>query len=659
MSSDPYGHYIFDDEAPDDDACNDAATTAVDVLRRYWGYDSFRPMQAEIVRSVLDGHDTIGLLPTGGGKSITFQVPAMMMPGLTIVVTPLISLMKDQVDNLARHGIRAAYMHAGMTRAEADYAFERCLQGRVRLLYVAPERLASDRFKALVCRCKVSLIVVDEAHCISQWGYDFRPSYLTIASLRELLPDTPVLALTASATPEVVDDIARRLDMKDERRFSLSFTRDNISFLVRHTEDKYGKLLDVLRATQGSTIVYVRSRRRAAELASQLTQQGIDALFYHAGLDSREKAERQDSWHRGEVRVMVATTAFGMGIDKADVRLVVHHDVPGTLEEYYQEAGRAGRDGLPAIAVMLVSKSDKATLARRLSQAFPDKDFIRRTYDEICRYLTLPMGEGFGAVFDFRPDDMCARYGMPEDRVRSAIGILARSGYFEFVDELDIEAQVMILLKRHELYDLDLEPVEEEILNFILRSYPGLFTDAVQVNESMIARGCGVTQQTVYDTLSSWRRRHIIMFIPRRRTPYIYFTANRVPGRELSFPPEVYEQRRAAMERRIEAMKTFAYDDSACRVAGMLRYFGETEVTDCGKCDVCRARRSASRPFDPEAFERRLDDFFAMIAPETHLDVRSLRPYYPRHFAELTEHIRLMGEAGRITIEGHLISKKS
>lgn len=653
----PYGYYDFSDNDSDDNF-SDHANDPLSVLQQYWGYGAFRPVQLDIIQSILDGNDTIGLMPTGGGKSITFQVPAMILPGLTIVLTPLISLMKDQVDNLARHGIKAAYLHAGMSRIEADYAFERCRQGRVKLLYIAPERLSSERFLSQLQTWQTSLIVVDEAHCISQWGYDFRPSYLKIANLREYLPSIPVLALTATATPDVVDDIAQKLGMSHPKRFSLSFSRDNISFLVRNTNEKFSKLLDILNATQGSSIVYTRSRRRTADIADQLNRAGIKTLFYHAGLEAHEKALWQDAWQNGEARVMVATTAFGMGIDKADVRLVVHYDIPTTLEEYYQEAGRAGRDGEPSLAVMIVSNHDKTTLAKRLAQAFPEKEFIRKTYDEICRFLSLPMGEGFGAIFDFKPAVMCAKYNMPEPLVMSAIGILARSGYFDYVDELDIEAQIMILLRRDELYHLSLNDTEDAVLNYLLRHYGGLFTDFVFINEPIIARECGITPQTLYELLCKWRNQHVIAYIPRRHTPIINFITNRCPSDKLSFPKEVYEYRRDAMKHRIEAVKQFAFDDSACRVARMLAYFGEQKPADCGKCDTCRALRLSTTPkFDTTAFEQQLDRFFSMIEPCQWLDTRSLQPHFPRNFSEVTAHIQQMIADGRLLAKGHLISK--
>ncbi|MBO4943449.1 MAG: RecQ family ATP-dependent DNA helicase [Muribaculaceae bacterium] len=658
MSDDiPYGYYDFSVYEDDEDgADSNVDATPADILEKYWHYTAFRPMQAEIIDSVLGGHDTIGLLPTGGGKSITFQVPALMLPGITIVVTPLVSLMKDQVDNLKRRDIPAACIYMGMTKHQADYAYERCLQGRVKLLYVAPERLSRDSFLSQLARWQISLIVVDEAHCISQWGYDFRPSYLRIRDLRERIPSAPVLALTASATPEVVADIAGQLDMKEPRRYSLSFTRDNISFLIRHTDRKFVKLLQILAAVDGSGIIYVRSRRRTVEIADALAKAGISAAAYHAGLDFETKTSRQDSWQDGSTRIMVATTAFGMGIDKPDVRLVVHYDLPSTLEEYYQEAGRAGRDGKASVAVLLADERDKATLARRVAEAFPSKDKIRLVYDEICRFLALPMGEGFGALFEFNPATMCTRYSMQPRTVMTAIGFLDRAGYFSFIEELETRSRVMIRVQRNELYDIDFEPQQEEAMHYMLRNYPGLFADYVFIDEVAMAHALGCRPDDIYKILVEMRRQHTIYYVPRTSTPYIYFTANRIPSGQLSIPRTIYEDRRSKMEERTAAMKKFAYDDSSCRVATMLRYFGEDIPDDyaCGKCDVCRSRRPHAS-FDTAAFEEWLYKAIG-DAPEGRIALSDIDAVMPLRSAEAGEHIRRMVADGRLRFDGIYIS---
>ncbi len=643
---------LDDDFTPEDEDGKDALA----ILKRYWGYDNFRPMQAEIVSSVLEGHDTIGLLPTGGGKSLTFQVPAMMLPGLTLVVTPLVSLMKDQVDNLRKHRIHAACIYMGMRRQDMEYVVERCRQGRIKLLYIAPERLARESFISMLRQCEPSLFVVDEAHCISQWGYDFRPSYLRICALREEFPHVPILALTASATPAVVDDIATKLAMRHPRQFSLSFTRNNISFLVRHTESKIEKLIQVLRYVNGCSIVYVRSRKRCKEIAEALNSEGIDATFYHAGLESHEKTTRQDAWRADSPKVMVATTAFGMGIDKPDVRCVVHYDIPSTLEEYYQEAGRAGRDGKASIAVLLCNNRDRATLRKRLSDSFPPKETIRKVYDEICRYLNLPMGEGFGALFEFRPDDMCVRYKLPPVQTMSAIGILERSEYLEYTEEVETQSRVMITVRREQLYDEDLEEKQDAVMQYIMRTCPGLFADYAFIDEHVIAYNCHITPEDVYTALVELRRRGIISFIPRKSTPYIYFTANRCPSKELTFPDAVYKQRKDAMELRLKAMEQFAFNDGECRVAHMLRYFGEKDATDCGTCDVCRAKASKCS-FDCAAFEKKLSDMFDSRGKDSFIDILELQTYYPTRMNEVAAIVRQMAEDGKVRLNGTRISK--
>ncbi len=562
-----------------------------DILSRYWGYDDFRPLQLDIIESVLAGHDTLGLLPTGGGKSITFQVPAMLLPGLTVVVTPLISLMKDQVDNLRDRGIKASYLHAGLTRGEQNLVFDRCRLGKLKLLYVSPEKLRSELFVAVLREIEVSLIVVDEAHCISQWGYDFRPSYLKIGELREYFLDAPVLALTASATPEVVDDIMARLGFDEKRVFAKSFSRDNLSYIVRNDIYKDRQLVNILASTGGSAIVYVRSRKRTREIAAMLNDAGISAGFYHAGLDIEDKNERQRAWKNDEVRVIVATNAFGMGIDKPDVRLVVHYDLPSSLEEYYQEAGRAGRDGKDSFAVLLVARTDKARLSRMISEAFPDKEFIRRVYELAGNFVEVAVGSGYNMVFEFNFALFVKTYGLPPIPTRNAMQLLTQAGYFEFIEEVSMQSRVMIVAKKEEFYSISLLPEEESVFNVLLRSYTGLFADFVYINESVISRRAEVSEQIVYETLLKLSRMHILQYIPRKSTPYLYYTTSRELPRYIALPLAVYEHQRERLVRRVEAMKRFAFADDDCRVNIMLRYFGEKPAADCGKCDVCRSRR--------------------------------------------------------------------
>lgn len=588
--------------------CNGARQQCApeDILRRYWGYDSFRPLQRDIIDSILSGRDTIGLLPTGGGKSVTFQVPAMMLPGITVVVTPLISLMKDQVDNLNAVGIRAVYLHSGLTLREINLALDRCRLRKAQLLYISPEKLQSPSFSDTLRLFDISLIVVDEAHCISQWGYDFRPSYLRIATLRQMFPTVPVLALTASATPEVIDDIASRLLMKSPAIFRRSFTRDNISYIVRDTDYKEGKIIDILNKVPGTAIVYVRSRRRTRELAEMLIAAGIPAAAYHAGLMPEDKQERQNAWKAGTTRVIVATNAFGMGIDKPDVRLVIHYDIPPSLEEYYQEAGRAGRDGLPSFAVLLTCRHDKATLSRRLSEAFPDKDTIRRIYELTCNFLNVAVGEGYNKVFEFNLPLFCTRFHFHPRVVDPALRILSQAGYIEYSDEVTTRSRVMVLMQRHELYDLELPDTADAVLQALLRTSTGIFADYEYISEPVIARRLSVTEQAVYDNLLLLSRMHVLHYVPRRTSPYIMFTTSREEPQHLIFPRAVYEDRRRHMALRLEAVRRFAFSNDECRVAGMLRYFGETAAEPCGKCDVCRAMRCSSRNTGNAAMRQRV-----------------------------------------------------
>lgn len=566
-----------------------------DILRKHWGYSSFRPLQREIIESVLSGRDTLGLLPTGGGKSITFQVPAMALEGLTIVITPLISLMKDQVDNLMSAGIRAVYLHSGLTARESRLAIERCRLGKIKLLYVSPEKLRGENFIAELRLMNVRLIVVDEAHCISQWGYDFRPSYLKIAALRKIFEDVPILALTATATPEVAEDIRNRLAFRDgSNTIAGSFARDNLSYVVRYGDSKADMLLRVLTNTTGTAIVYVRSRKRTKELADMISDCGISSGYYHAGLLPQEKEERQNQWKSGATRVIVATNAFGMGIDKPDVRTVVHYDIPPSLEEYYQEAGRAGRDGKPAFAVVLANARDKSILARRISESFPEKDVITRVYELAGNFLDVAIGTGYGRIYEFNFAKFCETYKLQPNIARNSLLILSRAGYIDYVDEIATRSRLMIVADKHELYSLRLDQDADTVLQALLRSYPGLFADYVQIYESEISLRSGLTDQQVYEALLRLARAGVLHYVPKKQTPYLMYTTSREEPRYVKLPLEVYEYQRDRMARRVEAMKQFVFSSGECRVSRMLTYFGEQEAKECGKCDCCRSRRRPS-----------------------------------------------------------------
>ncbi|MDE6206537.1 MAG: RecQ family ATP-dependent DNA helicase [Muribaculaceae bacterium] len=653
MSDDtPYGYYDFsedDDYAAPEASCVDP----VDVLREHWGYDDFRPLQRDIIDSVLNGKDTLGLMPTGGGKSITFQVPALMMPGLTLVVTPLVSLMKDQVDALRRRDIKGACLYNGMTRTQTEYTLERCRQRRLKLLYIAPERLGSDTFMRQLSAWDVSMIVVDEAHCISQWGHDFRPAYMKIRDLREYIPDAPVLALTASATPDVVQDIVVQLGMRSPEIFTMSFARDNISFLVRNTDAKFDKLVQILMARPGTGIVYVRSRKRTVELSEALCAAGISAQAYHAGLLPEIKSERQDAWISGATRIIVATTAFGMGIDKPDVRTVVHYDLPTTLEEYYQEAGRAGRDGLESVAVLLVNSRDRAVLGRRLTNAFPSRENIRHVYDEVCRYLSVPMGEGFGAIFDFDPEMMSSRYNMQASMVRTALGFLDRAGYISFTEDVDASARVWIRVTREDLYHSDFGEDDETVIMCLLRTYPGLFADYVFIDENRMAYATGIDSKRIYESLIRMRRRHILDYIPRRHTPYVVFTANRCPSERIVLTRDVYENRREVMKRQIDSMLDYAFCSDRCRVGGMLRYFGQNlpDTYQCGKCDYCRSQRKSVSDSIP------IEEQVLALLETRDITISDIPRLWPSRSAEAADAIRDLISRHRLHLTGITITK--
>ena len=558
------------------------------ILKQYWGYDDFRGIQREIIESIGAGHDTLGLMPTGGGKSITFQVPALAQEGVCIVITPLIALMKDQVQNLRSRGIKASAIYSGMSHDQIVVTLENAIFGGVKLLYVSPERLSSDLFQKKLRHIKVSFICVDEAHCISQWGYDFRPSYLAIADIRKQLPDVPVLALTATATPDVVDDIQNRLSFKAKRVYRMSFARKNLAYVVRRTINKEEQLVHILERVNGSAIVYARSRKRTKEYATLLNKAGIKATFFHAGLDDQVKDQRQHQWQDNQVRVMVATNAFGMGIDKPDVRVVIHMDCPDSLEAYFQEAGRAGRDGQKSYAVLLYDDNDKMKLKRRIADNFPEKDYIRNIYDQLAYYYQIGMGSGYNATFEFPVEHFCYTFKRFPVPTVSALRILTRAGYIDYRDEDDTQARVKFNLERDDLYRLNgNSPQEDAVITALLRTYTGLFQDYVYIDEGILAQYCDLTKQQVYMILSSLSQKRILNFIPQKHIPFIRYTQRRELSERLVISPAVYDDLKARFIKRIDRMLEYASSDLVCRSRLLLRYFGETKSCDCGICDVC------------------------------------------------------------------------
>lgn len=561
------------------------------LLKKYWGYDDFRGIQREIIESIGSGHDTLGLMPTGGGKSITFQVPALAMEGVCVVITPLIALMKDQVHHLRQRGIMAAAVYSGMQHDDIIRILENCILGSTKLLYVSPERLGSSLFQTKLRHMKVSFITVDEAHCISQWGYDFRPSYLQIAEIRRICPDVPVLALTATATPKVVEDICDKLTLSTPHTFNIfrmSFERKNLTYLVSHAMDKRTELIQLLNGEQGAAIVYVRSRRHAREVAELLTEAGLSATFYHAGLEHAIKDQRQRDWQHDRVRIMVATNAFGMGIDKPDVRIVAHYDCPDSIEAYFQEAGRAGRDGQPSRAILLYNAADEPKLRKRISDTFPEKEYIRKVYDHLAYYYQIATGDGYGVSREFNIDDFCRKFNHFPIRVHAALQILQRAGYIEYTEEQDNQARVRFLVTRDDLYRLRGDsPNEERVIVALLRSYGGLFADYGFIDESMIANQCGMKSHEVYQTLKGLSEKHILHFIPRKQVPYIRYMQRREDSEHVQLSKEVYEERLTQYKERIEAMLRYAMDSSRCRSRQLLEYFGEKDTKDCGQCDVC------------------------------------------------------------------------
>ena len=571
--------------------------TPLEALHTYFGYDAFRPMQAEIIDSVLAGNDTLALLPTGGGKSLCFHVPTLVMAagdseqeGLCLVITPLIALMKDQVSNLRQRGILAAAIYTGMSREEQRTAFDNCLYGPYRFLYVSPERLESEEFLRRVIQLPICLIAVDEAHCISQWGYDFRPSYLRIAEIRNVL-DVPVLALTATATPEVVEDIQQQLGFKQPNVFRTSFARENLHYVVRRTDDKQQQLLHILQRVQGSAIVYVRNRIRTRELSEWLMANGQSADHYHAGLPASERHAKQQAWKNGQTRIIVCTNAFGMGIDKPDVRLVIHYDLPDSIEAYFQEAGRAGRDGEQAWCVLLYSPRDKAVVLQRIPNNYPPVEDVERVYQLLCDYLTIGLGSGRDATFALDVEQFCTDMHLPFLTTYSALQLLTNAGYITYSDEQDLQPRVRIMLDKEDLYHLDESPFQERLLGALMRRYSGIFTDTQFIHLPRLAEDLGSTEFAVNSSLVAIAKQHIIRYIPAQRVSMVHFPVPRQA--EVRLSARVYADRRQVFADKLRAMIEYADNDHYCRSQLLLGYFGEPDAPLCGTCDICIANRKS------------------------------------------------------------------
>ena len=629
------------------------------ILKQYWGYDRFRGIQEDIIDSISKNKDTLGLMPTGGGKSITFQVPALAKEGMCLVITPLIALMKDQVQNLKKRGIKALAIYSGMSRQDIIITLENCIFGNYKFLYISPERLDTELFRTKLRKMHISMITVDESHCISQWGYDFRPAYLKIAEIRELLPDVPVLALTATATPEVVKDIQARLHFRHKNVFRMSFERNNLAYIVRKTENKTAELLHILRSMPGSAIIYARNRRRTKEITELLNNEHITADFYHAGLDDATKDIRQHRWQSGESRVMVATNAFGMGIDKPDVRIVIHMDLPDSIEAYFQEAGRAGRDGQKAYAVILYAKSDKTTLHKRILETFPEKEYIRDVYEHLQYYYQMAMGDGLDCVREFNIEDFCRKFKYFPVPVDSALRILTQAGYLEYTAEQDSTSRILFTIRRDELYRLrEMGEDMDRLIQAVLRSYTGVFTDYTYINEASLAICTGLTRRQIYEMLVHLAKLRIVSYIPHKKTPYIIYTRERVEAQRIHISPEVYEHRKARYETRINAMLDYVTNDTVCRSRMLLDYFGERNEHNCGQCDTCISLRS--KPGASEQPDRKtLCAKVCGILSRESLTPAGLLKQLPMDKELLTEILhRLLDEGKIIAVDGILQIKK-
>ncbi len=561
------------------------------ILLRYWGYASFRPLQEEIIQSVYNGNDTLALLPTGGGKSICFQVPALAKEGICLVITPLIALMKDQVENLAKKEIKALAVHSGMSRREIDNVLEKAATLQYKFLYLSPERLGTKIFIDKLKGMNVNLIAVDEAHCISQWGYDFRPSYMKIAEIRGYLPNVPILALTATATPEVAEDIQEKLHFRKKNLLKKSFERKNLVYVVRETEDKQKLLVKLVEKIPGSGVVYVRNRQSAKDMADLLVKHGFSADYYHAGLGSDARSLKQDQWKQGKIRVMVSTNAFGMGIDKPDVRFVIHTDLPDSPEAYFQEAGRAGRDEKTAFAILLYSPSDKQKMHQRIETTFPPIDEVKSTYHALGNFLQLPIGGGKDTVHDFKLQDFSSSYKLNALRTFNSLKILEMEGYLELTDEIDNPSKLMFIMERDDLYKLQVtNPDLDKVIKLLLRTYPGLFSGFVKIEEEALAKRAGITGFEMKELIKKLDKLNVVSYFPKKRTPLLIIQEERLDDKNLRISPDSYLNRKTRYQNRIEAMLHYAETTTKCRSQQLLAYFGEATSYRCGLCDVCKQR---------------------------------------------------------------------
>ena len=573
---------------------------ALEVLKEYWGHDSFRPKQEDIVRTALEGRDVLAILPTGGGKSVCFQVPAMIRPGIAIVVTPLIALMKDQVQNLTDRGIRALCIHAGMGRREVDTALNNALYGDFKFLYVSPERLGTRLFQSYMQEMNVSYIVVDEAHCISQWGYDFRPDYLQVGNLRDIV-DAPVIALTATATPKVAEDIMERLRFNDGCLIKSGFERPNLSYIVRRTEDKLGQLLNICNSVQGTGIVYVRSRKKTEDLAAFLSSNGVSASFYHAGLGALSRSDRQAAWKEDRIRVMVCTNAFGMGIDKPDVRFVVHFDVPDSPEAYFQEAGRGGRDGKRSFAAMLWNSSDTQRLRQLATVSFPSLEYIEDIYHKVHIFYDIPYDAGVGRQLKFDLDEFCRHFKLQRSSAYYAIMYIDRTGHWTMSEDVDISTKIQIAVERNDLYDIDFPDSRmPRILEILMRKYTGVFSYPVPIDEDYVASQVGVPVPMLRQLLYKMSLEHTIRYVPADHATVIFLHHDRLRPKNVNLDPKRYAMLKDSCVGRIQKMIDYISEETVCRSRYLLEYFGQTESEDCGTCDVCRAAKTARPSLEKE-----------------------------------------------------------